>query len=306
MTELTIGFQEDIKTMSMKALLFALIFALPSFCSAQYYGLLYTPADNQITYDPDFDAVISEATAQGYTLPSLPQQALMNQIVIDLKADGIWNKLDFFALFENDGSTQFGWINWVDPTGTKAQHVGSPTWVSNEGYTSLDNANYYDTNFNMAGATQASQTNATAGAYVDHIQTTNNSSFLFGAVNGSNNGTAIRFRSGTSEQFGLNTIGNIYEMGVTARGETTFVLTQTFGDLELFVGGSLEHDFLSTSTITPLSFDLFVGALNFNGTPFGSNNAGDFHIKAFFAGSHLTNAEVADLDAALDSYFQNN
>jgi hypothetical protein len=292
--------------MDMKVLFFILFFSSPFFCHGQYYGLLYTPSDNQITYDPDFDAVISEATAQGYTLPSLPQQTLMNQIVIDLKAAGIWSKLDFFALFENDASFQFGWINWVDPTGTKAQHVGSPTWVSSEGYTSSDDANYYDTNFNMATAAQASQTNVTAGAYVDHIQTTSNSSFLLGAVNGSNNGTAIRFRSGTSEQFALNTSVNLYDIGVTPRGETTFVLTQTSGDLELFVGGALEHDFLSTSTIPPLGLDIFVGSLNLNGTSFGSNNAGDFHIKAFFAGSHLTNAEVADLDSALDSYFQNN
>ena len=55
-------------------------------------------------FDTDYQAVLNRATTLGYTLPSAPQQILQNQLVLDLKAGGIWDKLDTFALFATNGS----------------------------------------------------------------------------------------------------------------------------------------------------------------------------------------------------------
>jgi hypothetical protein len=55
-----------------------------------------------VKYDSDYQAVLNYATTQGYTLPSASQQIIQNQLVIDLKAGGIWNKLDVLYIFAND------------------------------------------------------------------------------------------------------------------------------------------------------------------------------------------------------------
>jgi hypothetical protein len=54
-------------------------------------------------FDADYQAVLNYATTQGYTLPSAGQQTLQNQLVVDLKAGGIWAKLDTFGVFATDG-----------------------------------------------------------------------------------------------------------------------------------------------------------------------------------------------------------
>jgi hypothetical protein len=291
----------------MKHSFVILMMLIGGVCQGQYYGMFVPNVGvGPPSYDTDFQAVLDEGSLNGWTAPNTAQQDLLNDMVVGLKADGIWSKLDYFALFEHTGAQDFNRINWLNPTGSSGSIIGSPVWSTSDGYTSTDASNYFDTNYAMSDGPNNSQTSVTFGFYVDNIQWTDNSSFLGGAVNGSNNGSAFRMRSGTSEQFGANTVGNVYEMGTSARGETTFTLTQTSGDLEFFVGGSLEHDFLSTTTLTPLSLDIYVGIVNFNGTAFGSNNSGDFHIKCMFVGEHLTNAEVSDLHSRLNTYFQNN
>lgn len=96
-------------------------------------------------FDPDYQAVLDYATAQGYTLPSAGQQALQNQLVLDLKAAGVWSKLDSFAVFATDGDSDYALIDWVRLATMTA--VNAPTFTTNQGYetdgaTSLIDANY--------------------------------------------------------------------------------------------------------------------------------------------------------------------
>ena len=98
------------------------------------------------SFDADYQAVLNYATTQGYTLPSASQQIIQNQLVIDLKAGGIWNKLDTFANFATDGSSDFALIDWKRLSLYTA--VNSPTFTINEGFTGDGTSSYIDTNFN--------------------------------------------------------------------------------------------------------------------------------------------------------------
>jgi hypothetical protein len=69
-------------------------------------------ASTEALTDADYQAVLDYATTQGYTLPSASQQLLQNQLVVDLKAGGIWSKLDTFAVFATDGDSDFALIDW--------------------------------------------------------------------------------------------------------------------------------------------------------------------------------------------------
>jgi hypothetical protein len=97
-------------------------------------------------FDADYQAVLDYATTQGYTLPSAGQQTLQNQLVVDLKAGGVWNKLDTFGVFATDGSSNFALIDWKRLSQYTA--VNSPTFTSNGGFAGNGTSSYIDTNYN--------------------------------------------------------------------------------------------------------------------------------------------------------------
>ena len=101
-------------------------------------------------FDADYQAVLDYATTQGYTLPSAGQQTLQNQLVVDLKAGGIWSKLDTFAVFATDGDSDFALIDWKRLSDYTA--INSPTFTADEGFTGNGTSSYIDCNYN--GATE--------------------------------------------------------------------------------------------------------------------------------------------------------
>ena len=101
-------------------------------------------------FDADYQAVLNYATAQGYTLPSMGQQTLQNQLVVDLKAGGIWSKLDTFGVFATDGNSDFALIDWIRLTQYTA--VNSPTFTADEGFTGNGTSSYINSNFNPASS----------------------------------------------------------------------------------------------------------------------------------------------------------
>lgn len=101
-----------------------------------------------INFDEDYQDVLNRATALGYTLPSAYQQILQNDLVLSLKAGGIWNKLDVLYIFAHDGSGIFGTLNWKAPTSNQATLINSPTFTVNIGFQGNGTSSYIDTTFN--------------------------------------------------------------------------------------------------------------------------------------------------------------
>lgn len=97
------------------------------------------------SFDADYQAVLNYATTQGYTPPSSSQQILQNQLVLDLKASGVWSKLDTFANFATDGSSNFALIDWKRLSQYTA--VNSPTFTTNQGFKGNGTSSYINTNF---------------------------------------------------------------------------------------------------------------------------------------------------------------
>lgn len=104
------------------------------------------------SFDADYQAVLNKANALGYTLPPYTQQIKQNNLVLALKAGGIWNKLDVFYVFANDGGSGFASLNWKNPTlfEIQARTMGLPVlWSANSGFTGRASVNeaYLDTGF---------------------------------------------------------------------------------------------------------------------------------------------------------------
>lgn len=102
----------------------------------------------QTRFDSDYQAVLNYATSLGYTLPSASQQVKQNQLMLGLKSSGAWAKLDTFALFATDGSSNFALIDWKRLSLYTA--VNSPAFSSNGGFAGNGTSSYISTNFNPA------------------------------------------------------------------------------------------------------------------------------------------------------------
>jgi hypothetical protein len=88
-------------------------------------------------YDADYQAVLDRAVALGYTLPNDSQKIVQNQLVLDLKAGGVWSELDVFYVFATGtgATTAFASLNWKAPASYQAILNNPLTFATNNGLT---------------------------------------------------------------------------------------------------------------------------------------------------------------------------
>ncbi len=151
-------------------------------------------------FDATYQAVIDYAITQGYTLPSAGQQDLQNQLVVDLKAAGVWSKLDAFSVFATDGDADFALVDWVRLITQTA--VNSPTFTANQGYKGDAVSAYIDTLFSPStNGVNFQLDKASVFAYVN-TPATDTQAYLAGNV-------SIRLRNLISSNQRLNTSVNL-------------------------------------------------------------------------------------------------
>lgn len=133
-------------------------------------------------FDTDYQAIINRANTLGYALPSAYCQAVQNDMVIKLKAAGLWSKLDIFYHFENDASTSdFATLNWKAPSSFQITLVNSPVWLSAQGINLTTAGQYFDTNFIPSShAVTYLQDSASVNVRVEGSSSGN----IFGTTNG--------------------------------------------------------------------------------------------------------------------------
>ena len=142
-----------------------------------------------LSFDADYQAVLDRATTLGYTLPTIEQQKLQNTLLLNMKADGVWAKLDVFYNFANNGSASFGTINWKNPNANLATLENAPAFTSNVGFTGSAGS-FINTNFSGSNGTQYLQNNASRYVYMYTASGFNPIDGLFNAT-----GNSIRITS---------------------------------------------------------------------------------------------------------------
>jgi hypothetical protein len=108
---------------------------------------MYSSFIGNIGFDADYQAVLDYADSQGWTKPSDAQQILQNSMVLAMKAAGIWSELDVYYVPANNGSENFGKINWKDPGTYTLVPTNSPTWTSDQGFKTTSSPKFVDTQF---------------------------------------------------------------------------------------------------------------------------------------------------------------
>jgi len=134
-------------------------------------------------FDPDYQAILTYANSLSYTLPSAGQQVIQNQLMIDLKIAGIWNKLDSFRVYATDGSANFALIDWKRLVLCTA--VNAPVFTTNVGYQGDGISSYIDSNYNPStDAVNYALNSASIFSYVSTVQTVGQSQAYMGAFTG--------------------------------------------------------------------------------------------------------------------------
>lgn len=108
----------------------------------------YVNSNSLVVYEAEYKAVLDYGTSLGYSLPSVSQRLKQSILLSSLKTAGVWSKLDTFAVFATDGSSDFGLICWKRLITMTA--INSPTWVSNSGFSSNGTSSYIDLNYNAS------------------------------------------------------------------------------------------------------------------------------------------------------------
>lgn len=130
------------------------------------YSNIVSVTTTPIILDTDYQAVLDRSTTLGYTAPSEAQRILQNTLVEDLKAAGVWSKLDLLYVFATDGDSDYATLNWKAPSSHQVTKVNSPTFTADSGFNGDGSSAYLDTNFNIANhATNYTQNNASTFTY---------------------------------------------------------------------------------------------------------------------------------------------
>lgn len=243
-------------------------------------------------FDADYQAILDYATTQGYTLPSAGQQVKQNQLMLDLKAAGVWSKLDTFAVFATDGNSDFALIDWIRLTDYTA--VNSPTFTTDFGFNGDGTSSYIDTNFDLSNLTTKLITNEesiSTGLYIPRVDSAtteyilgNTSSTEFRLYSGNQTAALNRYMGmrydGDWSGTGLMSVHRIYNASAANwkvyNNKTDVSVTATNTYSSLSGSNILIFRYFSDYNINPCSF--------------------------FYSGDSLV-TEISDFVDALDNYY---
>jgi hypothetical protein len=239
-------------------------------------------------FDSDYQAVLDFATSEGYTLPSENQQILQNQLVLDLKSNGIWSDLDAFGVFATDGDSDFALIDWVRLITMTAN--SSPTFATNAGFTGNGTSSFIDTLFSVSDGTNYQLSDSSFGVYYNNVLTRTDNGIGMGFRDSPNdNSNSISPRdnsvllSGINNDRGFDILAYTRENGyfMSSRKNNTNYDTYVDGD---FIENVLD---LETSSVSTNNFYL----LSYNGAG-NAQTFSDDQILAFHFGSSLDGKEL--------------
>jgi hypothetical protein len=122
-----------------------------------------------LVLDSDYQAVLTYAALQGYSRPSASQQIKQNQLVLDLKAAGVWTLIDVIYIYATDGDTNYARLNWKNASLYITELVGTPTFATNQGFNVVGSSgNYLRLGFNtVTNAINFLQDSCSFGLWLD-------------------------------------------------------------------------------------------------------------------------------------------
>lgn len=119
-------------------------------------------------FDSSYKAILNYATANAITLPSDARQIVENQLILDMKSIGLWDRLELFYMFRGAPNDEYSKINWKNPSSFYLTETNSPTWNTATGWTTISaSGSYLEAPWNSnTNRTISSSSSISVGSYI--------------------------------------------------------------------------------------------------------------------------------------------
>lgn len=269
-----------------------------------------TPTSTPTIFTAEYNAILSRASALGYTAPSYSQQVLQNQLIVDLKAAGYWTKLGNLYMFKVDltggGSSAFTLLNWItpsNPTCALLLHTGgvNPPVHTTEGWR-FTNENYMRMGSNVGSGTNPITTTSvrnSEGTYVaDFVANSSSGTNAMWSTDNNSWNTALYNTSASHRIYrGIGLTDSYDFTGLGFKGATIDgVITS---DTTIF----FQNDGIQTSKTKTATDSGVAGGnmyLNFN----GNNATSSFSWTSgfWFSGAGLSSGDMPGFQSIITNY----
>ena len=248
-------------------------------------------------YEPEYQSILNYATAKGFTLPSVNQRVNQNLLLKNLKTNGIWYKLDSFAVMATDGDTNYSLIDWKKLTQMTA--VNSPAFTVNQGFKGNGTSAYINTGFIPSALNNNySLNNASFGYWAYSFFESEGVKVNIGVRNSTSLG--ITYPGGYLEAFLFLNTNNTTNASLssisTVLGLRHFNRINSNGSNFYTASGLIGSNSNISGTLSTFPFYLF--CLNSGGSPIGFSST---DMSFFFAGSSLA-TENTNFESSLNTY----
>jgi hypothetical protein len=242
--------------------------------------------------DPATIAWINAVIANAGTV-SQPRQQVVDSAIKQLRANGLFTKLDHLWFFAGENSPQA----LTDVINSSlATNVGGATFAINLGFTGNGSTSYVNTGVNphTAGGNYA----LNSAHYSCYVRTTWSQELMGIEDSGDVNEAQFLYSGGQFFASVNNSSGN---PGVTTANPVgMLVASRTSASARaIYVNGPRIYNDSQVSTSIP-SFQIYVGVANFAGSPVGGGSSVQFSAASL--GSGLTDSDAGNLAAIVNSY----
>ena len=260
--------------------------------------------DLSITVHPEYE--ITQYITGLVTSLSGGQILLLNTFVKSLKTglgiSRLNEKFDIMHILA--GETQESALRNIVKSEHTASAVGSPAFVALEGFTSIGNDSYVNTNFNPSTqGVKYTLNNASYGFYSRTARAGSSGVVSMGVISAGAYSMIFAFDVGGASSFGyLNNVAvSIYGAASDSLGMRC-MSRSGLNDMGIHVNKNHTNNSTRVSSSIPIG-NFYVGARNNNGTA----DAEDAIQMAFdFAGGNLSDAEIDILVDAFEAYMDSN
>lgn len=261
---------------------------------------------NGFTYDEargvSGSSVAAEATALIARMTSAPnstRQGHINTLITSLKNAGVWTKLDALYLTAAH-DTQAARLNWKSTSYTLTA-VGTPTYTTDRGVSTLAAGSYFDSGFNPSTAGGVFVQNS---AHLGYWAQTDADAVHTGQFGVGNLNSTLRHKSAsnTAAQIRMNAGSTITTSPFSSGVRRHYALNRNnSANFDGWSAGVKEISALASTSAAPSSLTFGVLARQSAAATWQVDSSG-VRYAAFHWGSALSDAEMLALYNALNTY----
>lgn len=258
---------------------------------------LYWYLDSVSSVTSEYNAILSRASALGYTAPSAAQQTKQNTFLAALKTAGIFSELDLLYVFANDVTGNFWKLNWISPSSYElTEPAGAVTKTSNVGIAGNGSSTYVTPTWVPAtNAVKYTLNDASIAMYVNN--NVGEAKYACGMTVGGNEITIAPRWSDNNFYGCINAASANFNTYANASSIGFYQMTRASAtNMKLFKNGSQVDTETKNSNALPGSgLSIWICARN-------AASFSTYQIGFFAAGSNLE-AKASDFYTAWNTYF---